>query len=254
MERSPMHPTSHHPDRLSLPDGRLLDLRRPRSAGPLDATAVAACRAGGVPLAYDPVQGGWVPASAVDDIDPRAAGEAGLPCPAPAAARVRLRPWRAEEAERLLALLDNPRVWRYLPERPPARLDLAAAEALVALANTAAHHEVLAIEHEGAPVGQVRLATDPAAPDWREAEIGYWLGEAHWGLGLASEAVRLMTRRGFAGRPELGAIVARVHEDNPASARVLARLGYREEGRDPADPAWRLFRLRRREAEGPLAS
>ena len=64
----------------------------------------------------------------------------------------------------------------------------------------------------------------------RSAEIGYWLGRAYWGRGVITDAVRAATRYAF---EELG--MARVFAvpfvRNPASARVLEKAGYLNEGR-----------------------
>jgi RimJ/RimL family protein N-acetyltransferase len=61
------------------------------------------------------------------------------------------------------------------------------------------------------------------------AELGYWVGAPHWGKGYCSEAVaRLITY----ARQELGVtrIVGRCFARNPASARVMLKVGLREEG------------------------
>lgn len=47
-----------------------LDVFRLRSDGPLAPRELAYCRQTGIPLAYDPVQIGWVTASCTDDFDP----------------------------------------------------------------------------------------------------------------------------------------------------------------------------------------
>jgi RimJ/RimL family protein N-acetyltransferase len=100
---------------------------------------------------------------------------------------------------------------------------------------------VLAIEAGGTVMGQVRLLF---SADGAEAEISYWLGEGHWGRGIASEAVAAMTARAWAEHPALRAITARVHARNPASARVLAKSGFT---RDPAAdaPPWTMWRIAR---------
>ncbi|GLQ11565.1 hypothetical protein GCM10007913_34970 [Devosia yakushimensis] len=55
-------------------------------------------------------------------------------------------------------------------------------------------------------------------------ELGYWLGEPHWGRGYAPEAVRgLLQAAAAAGIAE---IRARVLESNPASIRVLEKAGF----------------------------
>ncbi|HEX8201778.1 MAG TPA: GNAT family protein, partial [Isosphaeraceae bacterium] len=64
----------------------------------------------------------------------------------------------------------------------------------------------------------------------RSAEIGYWLGRAHWGRGLATTAVTALTAWSFA-HFDLCRIDAAVFAWNPASARVLEKAGYALEGR-----------------------
>ena len=61
-----------------------------------------------------------------------------------------------------------------------------------------------------------------------DAELGYWLAERHWGHGYASEAGRAMLAMAQAiGHRRIGA-----HHflDNPASGRVLTRLGFHPTG------------------------
>ena len=60
-------------------------------------------------------------------------------------------------------------------------------------------------------------------------EIGYWLGRAFWGQGYASEAVLRLIRFAF---EELGAgkLKAEWFNGNPASGRVLAKLGFMATG------------------------
>ena len=62
------------------------------------------------------------------------------------------------------------------------------------------------------------------------AEIGYWLGEAYWGRGIATGALRALSEWLFATTP-LERLYACVFESNPASARVLEKAGYALEGR-----------------------
>ncbi|MBL7033027.1 MAG: GNAT family N-acetyltransferase [Candidatus Delongbacteria bacterium] len=62
------------------------------------------------------------------------------------------------------------------------------------------------------------------------AEIGYWLGRAWWGQGIATRALRALTDWGLRTFA-LERLQAGVFETNPASARVLEKAGYRLEGR-----------------------
>ena len=59
-------------------------------------------------------------------------------------------------------------------------------------------------------------------------ELGYTLARAWWGQGLATEAARLCVAAAF-GPLELPRLLAVADVDNPASARVLTRLGFVED-------------------------
>jgi ribosomal-protein-alanine N-acetyltransferase len=61
------------------------------------------------------------------------------------------------------------------------------------------------------------------------ARIGYNLAYAHWGRGLATEAVRALVGLGFA-QLNLNRIEATTNLDNTGSMRVLAKVGFTEEG------------------------
>jgi ribosomal-protein-alanine N-acetyltransferase len=61
------------------------------------------------------------------------------------------------------------------------------------------------------------------------ARIGYNLAYAHWGRGLATEAVRALVGLGFA-QLQLHRIEATTNLDNTGSMRVLAKVGFTEEG------------------------
>ncbi len=63
----------------------------------------------------------------------------------------------------------------------------------------------------------------------RRAELGYALGRAHWGHGLAQEAVGAALRFGF-GAMALHRVEADVDPENEASVRLLERLGFAREG------------------------
>lgn len=56
-------------------------------------------------------------------------------------------------------------------------------------------------------------------------ELGFWLGQAWWGQGIATAAARAVVGHGFAVDC-LPAFSASHFVDNPASGRVLAKLGF----------------------------
>ena len=61
-------------------------------------------------------------------------------------------------------------------------------------------------------------------------ELGYYLGRAHWGRGLASAAVALMVAHVFAHFPRVERIEAQPNAANAASRRVLEKNGFSLEG------------------------
>jgi RimJ/RimL family protein N-acetyltransferase len=62
------------------------------------------------------------------------------------------------------------------------------------------------------------------------AELGYWIGKPFWGRGYATEAGRAVIQFGFEVLG-LNKIHAAVFTKNPASDRVIRKLGMKWEGR-----------------------
>lgn len=66
----------------------------------------------------------------------------------------------------------------------------------------------------------------------RRCELGYALGRAWWGRGFAGEALEALLGHAF-GPLDLNRIEADIDPRNDASARLLERLGFRQEGYMP---------------------
>lgn len=62
-----------------------------------------------------------------------------------------------------------------------------------------------------------------------QAEIGYWIGSAHQGRGLMTEAVRAVVGHAF-GTMGMGRICAKTSTRNLASIAVLRNAGFAQEG------------------------
>lgn len=60
-------------------------------------------------------------------------------------------------------------------------------------------------------------------------EVGYWIGREHWGQGYMTEALRAVLRYGFE-REGLARIFATHFSRNPASGRVMEKVGMAHEG------------------------
>lgn len=66
-------------------------------------------------------------------------------------------------------------------------------------------------------------------PRFDHAELGYWIGKPYWGKGYCTEAGRAVIAYGFT-HLGLNRIHASYFARNPASGRVLRKLGMKEEG------------------------
>jgi len=80
---------------------------------------------------------------------------------------------------------------------------------------------------EGDLIGAIGLMRTEANP--RIAELGYWIGYPYWNNGYCTEAAARVLAYGFA-EFSVDKIVAHHFADNPASGRVLTKIGLRHEG------------------------
>ena len=80
-------------------------------------------------------------------------------------------------------------------------------------------------------VGVVGLRVDA---DNACGRLGYWVGRRFWGHGVATEAAGRLARWALANL-DLDRLEAGVITDNPASAAVLRRIGFRETGEGTDD-------------------
>ena len=139
-----------------------------------------------------------------------------------------LRGWEDGDRDSLLAHANNRAVWRNLKDRFPHPYTERDADAWLALARAQPDRLNWAIEVDGAAVGCIGL--EPLADVGAQTtHIGYWLGEAFWGRGIMTAAVRAISEHAFS---PLGyvRIETPVFAWNPASMRVLEKCGYVREG------------------------
>ncbi len=76
------------------------------------------------------------------------------------------------------------------------------------------------------PIGAIGLTVDER---FSKAELGYWIGRPYWNNGFATEAAHRLVDYGFA-ELKLNRIAAQHLVRNPASGRVMQKIGMRHEG------------------------
>jgi [ribosomal protein S5]-alanine N-acetyltransferase len=140
-----------------------------------------------------------------------------------------IRSWRGSDRDSLVQHANDRAVWLNLRDRFPHPYTEADADAWLELARRMEPESNFAIAVTGAAVGGIGIALQDDVSR-RSGELGYWLGRAHWGRGIATAAVRATTDWAFETF-DLCRIYAGVFEGNPASERVLAKAGYVLEGR-----------------------
>jgi len=138
--------------------------------------------------------------------------------------RLVLRPLRADDADRLVALLADDRDAVLQMSHMPWPCTPAAAREWIALRTQpgATTFAITRVDDE-ALLGAIGFGGLPEMPG-----VGYWIGRPYWNQGYATEALRLVIAQVRA----LGAkgLQAETFPENPASARVLAKCGFRDRG------------------------
>lgn len=128
-----------------------------------------------------------------------------------------------DDADAIVTILSDPLVARHLSLIPnPYTL----ADAVFFLEHIVPNEWVWAINLPGSAklIGVVSLMPQECHD---VAELGYWLSPSFWNQGLITEAARLVVTYGFEVLG-LAAVTSGCFQDNKASARVLAKLGFNE--------------------------
>ena len=166
--------------------------------------------------------------------------------------RLLLRPGFPEDAPALASAIGDEAIVKHLSTAPwPYRMR--DAEAFLAAPRDPVLPTFLIFERTQAEprlVGSCGLGRRPSGA----VEMGYWIVRSSWGRGFATEACEALI--GIARALGLGSLEGSHFIDNPASARVLEKLGFEPLGiiaprmscaRGEEVPA-RLMRLRLSEA------
>jgi [ribosomal protein S5]-alanine N-acetyltransferase len=140
-----------------------------------------------------------------------------------------LRPWRASDAPALATHANSPTIGRNLRDGFPCPFTLDDARAFIERAARLVPLCRFAIAVQGEAVGSIGFTLHPNV-ERVSAEMGYWLGEAFWGRGIMTDAVRAQTRYAISTHG-LTRVYAVPYEWNPASFRVLEKAGFVCEGR-----------------------
>lgn len=132
------------------------------------------------------------------------------------------------DAESLQRHADNREVALQLRDRFPSPYGIEQARTFLGWVTKQTPPTIWAIEVGGEAAGAIGIELHSDV-ERVSAEIGYWLGQACWGRGIASEALTAVTAEVFT-QFEITRLYAVPFADHAASVRVLEKAGYVREG------------------------
>ena len=141
---------------------------------------------------------------------------------------VHLRDWAESDYDSMVRHGNNRLVWRNLKDSFPHPYTHADAVWWVQHVATLSEDVHLAVDLAGEAIGGIGYG-GKQGNYVRTAHFGYWLGQAHWGQGIATAAARALKAHAFA-TSRFVRLEAPVYEWNPASMRVLEKAGFVREG------------------------
>lgn len=140
--------------------------------------------------------------------------------------RLLLRPGWPEDAPALACAIGEEAIVRNLAHAPWPYA-LADAEAFLGAESGALPRFLIFARTDAAPrlIGGIALLGDESG----DVALGYWIRRACWGQGFATEAGRAVVALAHRGL-RIDRLVADHFRDNPASGRVLRKLGFHPTG------------------------
>lgn len=140
-----------------------------------------------------------------------------------------VRSWEARDIPSLVEQANNRKIWRNLRDSFPHPYTAADGRRFLKNLRASSPETMFAMAVEGKAVGGIGYVVQKDV-ERVSAEVGYWLGEAYWNRGIATEALVAVTRYAIE-RHGLTRLFALPFAWNTASCRVLEKAGYRREAR-----------------------
>jgi [ribosomal protein S5]-alanine N-acetyltransferase len=155
-------------------------------------------------------------------------GRASLPTIALGLPGYTLRAWATADAPALAEHANNRAVWRNMSDTFPHPYTLGIAQHWVDGGHIEFGGDNWAVAFNGEAVGGCGIVQEPGK--FRcNAEIGYWLAQAHWGKGVGTHVADALARTALA-TADVTRAYALIHAYNPASQRVCEKAGFTREG------------------------
>ena len=150
--------------------------------------------------------------------------------------RLILRPWTEADAEDLYKYASDPEVGPKAGWPPHKSVDesrmiingIFSKEGMWAVELKQTHEVIGCAGYLPAAHSNLTISDD-------ECEIGYWIGRPYWGQGICTEAMRVVVDYCFNVKG-FSVLWGDYFPHNPASGRVMEKLGFRDTGRQVICP------------------
>ena len=141
---------------------------------------------------------------------------------------IKLRQFEDKDMQSVARLCNNIKIWDNVRDFLPHPYTQKHAQEFIRTCRGEVPQVTFAIEYKGDLTGCIGLVKQTDIYKLT-AEVGYWIGEPYWGLGIATKSVNLIVEYGFY-RLDLVRIFTGVFDFNKASQRVLEKAGFKLEG------------------------
>jgi len=142
--------------------------------------------------------------------------------------RIKLRRLEHSDKTQMAKLANNKKIWDNVRDAFGHPYSEQNAEDFIKQQSKSHTEQVFAIVRNGELCGLIGLIFQKDVYR-KSAEIGYWLGEAFWGQGIATKAVESIVQYAFEDL-KLIRIFAGAFEYNVGSMNVLEKNGFQKEG------------------------
>jgi RimJ/RimL family protein N-acetyltransferase len=133
------------------------------------------------------------------------------------------------DLQNLVKWANNYEISKNMTNQFPYPYTMEKGKAFIEFATQEGPHMILAIEVGGEAAGGIGIHPQTDIQS-KNAELGYWLGQAFWGKGIITSAISQMVQIGFKNR-DITRIFARPFGTNTASQRALEKAGFILEAR-----------------------
>lgn len=140
-----------------------------------------------------------------------------------------LRPWSLSDVQSLAKYANNKEIAKNLRDKFPHPYLEEDAENFIRFVQEHNPDGIMAIEINGEACGGIGI--HPQEDIYRKnAEMGYWIGEAYWGKGIMTKAIKQMVMYGFQ-KFDINRIFAIPFHNNIGSQKALEKAGFKVEAK-----------------------